>query len=92
MLRLRKGVPALIKGDYTLLHEHAQDYLAFTRSCQEQTCLVILNMSSTAQTVNFDLGVSNARLLFSSHSHHNAPVDLNQIPLSPFEIFIAEIG
>ncbi len=31
MLRLRKGTPALIAGDYTPLHEEAEDYLAFLR-------------------------------------------------------------
>lgn len=32
MLRVRKQTPALIAGDYTPLHEEAEDYLAFLRS------------------------------------------------------------
>jgi alpha-glucosidase len=32
MLRIRKQTPALIAGDYTPLHEEAEDYLAFLRS------------------------------------------------------------
>ena len=31
MLRLRKGTPALTAGDYTPLHEEAEDYVAFLR-------------------------------------------------------------
>jgi len=92
ILRLRRDAPALIEGDYTPLHEHAQEYLAFMRSCKQQTCLVILNMSPTTQLVCFDLDVTAVRLLFSSHNYHPVPIDLNRINLSPFEIFIAEIS
>lgn len=91
LLRLRKISPALIEGDYTPLNEHAQEYLAFIRSCEKQTCLVILNLSPTPQQANIYLDVKTARLLFSSHSHQAEKVDLNQINLSPFEIFIAEL-
>jgi hypothetical protein len=57
------------------------------RGCKKQTCLVILNMSSTAQQANFDLDFKTARLLFSSHSYQAKQLDLNRINLSPFEIF-----
>jgi alpha-glucosidase len=92
ILRLRKDTPALIEGDYTPLHEHSQEYLAFIRRCEEQTCLVILNMSSTSQQVHFDTGNAEVRLLFSSHDRSGGQVDLNWINLSPFEIFIAELS
>jgi hypothetical protein len=92
MLNLRKGAPALIEGDYTPLNEQAQEYLAFMRGCEKQTCLVILNMSPVPQQLNFDLDVKTARLLYSSHSHQTGQVDLNRINLSPFEIFIAEVS
>ena len=92
LLRLRRETPALIEGDYTPLHEHAEDYLAFMRSCAQQTCLVILNMSPTSQQIHFDTATESGRLLFSSHDHIAVPVDFNRINLSPFEVFIAEIS
>jgi alpha-glucosidase len=92
LLRLRKDTPALIEGDYTPLHEHAEHYLAFTRSCRQQTCLVILNMSPNAQRIHFNFVAKSCRLLFSSHDHFTGPVDLNRINLAPFEIFIVEMG
>jgi alpha-glucosidase len=68
MLRVRKQTPALIAGDYTVLHEEAEDYLAFLRSIPPlsspplggreggdgQTCLVVLNISDQAHTLRFD--------------------------------------
>jgi len=55
MLRLRKQTPVLIAGRYTPLHEDAEDYLAFLRSCNEQICLVVLNMSNRVHTLSFDV-------------------------------------
>ena len=108
MLRVRKRTPALISGDYTVLHEEAQDYLAFLRSSpppfippnggDRQTCLVVLNMSAQAHTLNFDgstelaevLDARIARLVFSSHTRGDTD-DLSQLAIAPFEIYIAEL-
>ncbi|MCK4314500.1 MAG: alpha-glucosidase C-terminal domain-containing protein, partial [Anaerolineae bacterium] len=98
LLRVRKQTPALIAGDYRPLHEEAEDYLAFLRSCSEQTCLVVLNMSDQAHTLNFDgstglaevLDAHTARPVFSSHTQGDRD-DLSQLAIAPFEIYIAEI-
>ena len=94
LLRVRKQTPALIAGDYRPLHEEAEDYLAFLRSCSEQTCLVVLNMSDQAHTLNFDgstgLNAHTARTVFSSHTRGDRD-DLSQLAIAPFEIYIAEI-
>jgi alpha-glucosidase len=94
MLRMRKQTPALIAGDYTTLHEDAEDYLAFLRSSEAdgQTCLVVLNMSNRAHTLRFDLDARTARLVFSSHARDGDTDDLSQLTIAPFEIYIAEIG
>ncbi|MCK4471406.1 MAG: alpha-glucosidase C-terminal domain-containing protein, partial [Anaerolineae bacterium] len=98
LLRVRKQTPALIAGDYRPLHEEAEDYLAFLRSCSEQTCLVVLNMSDQAHTLNFDGSTGLAEVLdahtthpiFSSHTRGDRD-DLSQLAIAPFEIYIAEI-
>ena len=98
LLRVRKQTPALIAGDYRPLHEEAEDYLAFLRSCSEQTCLVVLNMSDQAHTLNFDGSTGLAEVLdahtthpiFSSHTRGDRD-DLSQLAITPFEIYIAEI-
>jgi len=90
MLRVRKQIPALIAGDYTPLHEDAENYLAFLRSCNEQTCLVVLNMSDQAHTLLFDLDAHAARPVFSSHTRGDTD-DLSQLAIVPFEIYIAEL-
>ena len=91
MLRFRKINPALIEGDYVPLHDDAQEYLAFLRRCDSQTCLVILNMSPSNQSIRFDLEGKAARLLFSSHMFTPRQIDLSQVNLNPFEVIVAEM-
>lgn len=96
MLRLRKQTPALITGDYTVLHDDAEDYLAFLRSTpsvkgEGQTCLVVLNMSDRAHTLRFDLDIRQARPLFSSHRRNSDKDYLIRLVIAPFEIYIGEI-
>ena len=91
MLRMRQETPALVAGSYVPLHEEAEDYLAFLRETEEQTCLVVLNLSDTAQTLAFDLGRPSAELVFSNAGHGEPAVDLSRLSLAPFEIIIAEI-
>lgn len=91
MLSLRKNNPALIGGDYLPLHEHSDDYLAFLRRAEQQTCLVVLNMVAKHLRIHFDLEGVSAQLLFSSQERQTNWLDLNLIQLSPFEILIAEM-
>jgi len=93
MLRARRTAPALIDGDYTPLHENAEDYLAFLRTSpvDGQQCLIVLSYSEQALEIAFDLPGKQARLIFSSHAPHAQVEPLNPISLQPFEIYIAEL-
>ena len=91
MLRLRRQTPALIAGDYTPLHEEAEDYLALLRCSDEQTCLVVLNLSEQAHTLRFDLGTGSARRLFSSQAREATTDNLLHLAIAPWEVYIAEV-
>ncbi len=93
LLRLRRQTPALKDGDYTPLHETADDYFAFLRRSQDgaQTCLVVLNLSDKEHSLKFDLPAGEARCLFSNHTLEDETVSLEALNIAPFEIFIGEI-
>lgn len=93
LLRLRSTTPALVAGDYQVLHGHSETYLAFLRreSGAGQTCLVILNFSDAAQTAVFDLSEAQPHLLFSSRGRDGQTLALDKLILAPFEVFIAEL-
>jgi alpha-glucosidase len=91
MLRLRKQAPALVYGEYTPVHESAEDYIAFLRTSTQQTCLVILNLCEQPQAISFELPANTARCLFSTEKSTNEIVSLNDLKMAPFEILIGEL-
>jgi hypothetical protein len=83
----------LIAGRFTVLHDNAEGYLAFIRSTDTQTCLVVLNTSERSQTIrlNLDLKTQRATCLFSSSARDGQTCELSALQLAPFEIFISEL-
>jgi len=76
-LHLRRETPALVEGDYVPLNTRAQDYLAFLRRTEGQTCLVVLNFSARRLTLH---ATGEARVLLASRA---AGDDLAARPLRP---------
>jgi alpha-glucosidase len=91
LLRLRQQTPALISGDYQVLEDTAEPYLAFLRQTDEQTCLVVLNFSNQSPVINLDLEPDAAHLIFSNHPRTSQQDSLSQLTIAPFEIYIAEL-
>ena len=93
MLQLRRRTPALSAGDYVPLHQDSEEYLAFLRRSpvDNQTCLVVLNMSEQRHRISFDLPYASARVLFSSHIRDGDTDNLATILMAPFQIYIAEL-
>ena len=95
MLSMRKQTPALLDGEYIPFHEEAEDYLAFLRKIKPdgQTCLVVLNMSGKSHTLEFgdSTGFSEGTLIFSSHPREGDIDNLDQLPIAPFEVYVAEL-
>jgi alpha-glucosidase len=101
MLRVRKETTALIAGDYVPLQEEGDDYLVFLRSsaAEGQTCLVVLNTSDRAHTLDLTrsaelappLNAGRACPIFSSRARENETDDLSRLSVAPFEIYIAEL-
>jgi alpha-glucosidase len=91
LIELRRKNTSLIKGDFILLHEKEQDYLAFLRRDETQTCLVVLNMTDRSHTLQFELNNKTSKLIFSSCDRKSNIEDLSSLSIDPFEIYIAEL-
>ncbi|MBL8063244.1 MAG: alpha-glucosidase [Anaerolineales bacterium] len=96
LLKVRKSSSALIEGEYTPLHENAQDYFAFLRISENQTALVILNYSENRLDLDFSnvKGAKDKTLytLFSSAVRSTASHKAEKLTIAPFEVFIAEVA
>jgi len=92
MLHLRRSTPALIEGDYRIVQEESNEYLAFVRSSENQRVLVILNFSSKRQVLSFfGLHATTAHTLLSSAGRSKQDENLAELHLGAFEVYVAEI-
>jgi alpha-glucosidase len=95
LLKVRKGSPALIAGDYIPLHKTSEDYFAFLRKSEEQSVLVVLNFSEKSLQLDFsrakEIKGQNLRVLFSSAQRQLTTKPPRGLTISPFEVFIAEV-
>jgi glycosidase len=93
MIQVRKGVPALVEGDYRVIHPRAEKYLAFLRINKKQSVLVVLNYSSDPLRLNFSaLDCKSLRTIFSSAGRGQSGEHLSKINIAPFEVYLAELA
>jgi alpha-glucosidase len=98
LLRVRKGCPALIEGDYRPLHLTATSHFAFLRCSPAQTVLVVLNYSEERLRLNFASALKREghkgalRTLFSSAGRAHAEEPVASLPVGAFEVYIAELA
>lgn len=94
LLALRRTTPALIAGDFQVVHPDSAECLAFLRHDEgsRQTCLVVLNFSNTWQLLRLNLEDQRARLSFSSAMQPLDLLDLKWLTVAPFEVVIAEVA
>jgi alpha-glucosidase len=92
MIAFRKRTPALIAGDYKPMHVEQDDYLVFLRTTEEQSCLVIINMSPEEHVLSFDLPCKVLRILFSSIDRSRFVDSLSNLIITPYEIYVAELS
>ncbi|MCB0103401.1 MAG: alpha-glucosidase [Anaerolineales bacterium] len=95
LLKVRRETPALVEGNYTPLHENAEDYFAFLRTAEKQAVLVVLNYSEKRLNLNFsdakELENKNLHTLFSSGVRSHVEHAASKLSIAPFEVFIAEV-
>lgn len=84
MLRIRRENPALIAGEYEPSGTDAA-CLSFLRKAEEQTLLVVLNMSEKKRRLNLKVP-GQMELVFSSHRSQGT-----EMVFEPFEVFLAEV-
>ena len=96
VLALRHKEPALIEGEYLALNQNDPNVLSYLRRYKGEAVLVALNMSSQPQKASFNLkpqgfgGAKPTTLLSTSDS--SAQVDLSQVSLEPFGVYIGKVS
>ncbi|MBK9925724.1 MAG: alpha-glucosidase [Anaerolineales bacterium] len=95
LLRVRKNTPALIEGEYIPLDKTAKEHFSFLRRSSQQTVLVVLNFSEAKLELNFlrtkEFKGKSLHLLFSSATRSKTDLNPQDLNISSFEAFIAEV-
>jgi len=96
LLELRHHDAALLDGDYVALNQDNANVLSYLRRYKDETVLVVLNMSATAQQVNFNFseqGFASAKATTLLTTSVPAPSgQLDQVALAPFAVYIARVS
>jgi alpha-glucosidase len=96
VLTLRHQDPSLREGEYIPLNVDQPNVVSYLRRYKKQAVLVVLNMSGTEQKVSFDLGKqgfsgARATTLLTTLSAHPKEMQLSEISLEPFAVYIAKV-
>ncbi|MBD2438311.1 maltose alpha-D-glucosyltransferase [Nostoc sp. FACHB-110] len=90
LLATRKRFPALGQGKLEILHSNNRKVLAFTRSTDDETVLVVANLSHYVQTVALDLSVFNGSTPVEIFGHTEFPTITESsyfLSLSPYGFY-----
>ena len=78
-------------GEYRPLYETSDGYVAFLRTTETQTVLVLLNYANARHELRFDVpGKQIARVRVSS-GRNTGDLSLADIRLDAYEVLIAEL-
>jgi alpha-glucosidase len=91
LLTWRRGQPALIHGDMTLLDEHAQVF-AFVRSHGDERLLCAFNMSDTAAALDLPSSLKVADSLPDSGASGAVASRGGHIDFQPWGVCFARLG
>jgi hypothetical protein len=76
-----------MEGEYQVVHDSAESYLAFLRFTPEEKVLVLLNFSDVTQEINYsDLHFRSTRLLYPRDPCVQGP--LSCLKMEPFGIYL----
>jgi alpha-glucosidase len=95
LLAMRRAQLALRLGGYQALDDASDACLAFVRSMPQgsssPSCVVALNMVERPLELDLSDCADRGRCIFSTHGREGRRIHFGDVPLAPFEVFVAEI-
>ena len=89
LIRLRKENPVMIYGDFALCCSKEGSVIAYTRSLEEVTCLIIHNFSEEEQNFEHEKMQSSEQVILSNYDE--VKMENGQAKLRAYETLIARI-
>ena len=89
LIRLRKENPVMIYGDFALCCSKEGSVIAYTRSLEEVTWLIIHNFSEEEQSFEYEKMQSSEQVILSNYDE--VKMENGQVKLRAYETLIARI-
>jgi len=91
VLKLRHNNPALLEGSYVPVDDNDPNVLAYLRVYKDQAVLVALNMSSSAQKVNFEFSKNGFKSATPLATSGKSSAKGDTVSLDAFGVFIGQL-
>jgi alpha-glucosidase len=91
LLKLRHTSRELLDGNYLPINQNDANVLSYLRVHQDQAVLVALNMSGTAQNVNYQLSKNGFKSAKSLVATRGASSKGDVVTLEPYGVFIGQL-
>ena len=93
LIDMRKDCPAIVEGDLKFYLEDSESILAYTRSCEAQTLLIIANKSENIVkfTLPVELRAKGARRLLTNIAD-TSPSIIEERAMMPYEVEVYELA
>ena len=91
LLKLRRAMPALHRGDFAFVDELPAGTMAYIRTAEGQRVLVVINFAGREQTLDLSSLNDSGQLLLSSQFYRPAGLTLSELSLSPHESLLVRL-
>ncbi|MFQ6116574.1 MAG: alpha-glucosidase C-terminal domain-containing protein, partial [bacterium] len=91
LLKLRREMPALHRGDITFVEEVPIDTMAYVRSTEAQRVLVIINFEGNEHTLDLSSLNHSGKVLLSSQFTQSGEIGLSELFLNPHESLLIHL-
>jgi alpha-glucosidase len=91
LLTLRHTNKELLDGNYLPINQNDANVLSYLRVYQDQAVLVSLNMSGTAQNVNYQLSKNGFKSAKGLVATRGASAKGDVVTLEPYGVFIGQL-
>jgi alpha-glucosidase len=92
LLKLRREMPALHRGDFAFVEELPAGTIAYTRSAEGQRVLVIINFEGKEQTLDLSSLNNSGQVLLSSRFTRPDGSALSELQLAPHESLLIRLS
>jgi glycosidase len=88
IIRIRKDIPALLFGTYTLLMEESENIYAYTREYEGEVYLIACNLSEEKSDLEVPYPLSESKIVIGNYKK----AERDAITLQPYECRLYRLG